>query len=282
MHGAAPALVRPASASYGLAMVAIARPQSSRIMRILFAVLAALGLVTGAAALPAAAAPPPSYVALGDSIAAGTGGGTYLNACLQTPGSYPALLGANANLGCYGATTANFITQQAPLVPPGVRNVTITVGANDVGDAQVTAACVVNPSTTACTGALYNAVFVLLPQLPAKLRATIAAVRAKAPGAHITLTGYPMLFTVSGLPAAEQPVAEQINGATALLNSTIALTAVTDHASYADVTWEFLGHGLGSPSPWIHPFSPGDPASFHPTATGYALGYVPSVRPFVR
>lgn len=263
-------------------MVATSPRSTSRIVRILLALLAALGLVTGAAALPAAAAPPPSYIALGDSIAAGTGGGTYLNACLQTPGSYPALLGANANLACYAATTADVIAQQAPLLPKGVRNVTITVGANDVGDAQVAAACAVNTSTTTCSSTLYNSLFVLLPQLPAKLRATIAAVRGKTPGAHITLTGYPMLFTVSGLPAAEQPAAEQINGATALLNSAIAMTAVTDGASYADVTWAFLGHGLGSPSPWIHPFTPGDPASFHPTATGYALGYVPSVRPFVR
>ncbi|WP_052207585.1 GDSL-type esterase/lipase family protein [Sinomonas humi] len=263
-------------------MVATSRPQSPRILRILLAVLAALGLITGAAALPAAAAPPPSYVALGDSIAAGTGGGAYLNQCLQTAGSYPALLGAGANLGCYGATTADVIATQAPLVPPGVRDVTITVGANDVGDAQVTAACVTNPSSTACSSALYNSVFVLLPQLPGKLRATIAAVRAQAPAAHITLTGYPMLFTVSGLPASEQPVAAEINGATALLNSTIAFTALGDKASYADVTWAFLGHGVGSPSPWIHPYTPGDPASFHPTARGYALGYVPSVRPFVR
>ncbi|WP_138444529.1 SGNH/GDSL hydrolase family protein [Sinomonas susongensis] len=263
-------------------MVATTPRPTARIARLILAVLAALGLVTGIATLPAAAAPPLSYVALGDSIAAGTGGGTYLNACLQTPGSYPALLGAQSNLACYGATTADVIAKQAPLVPSGVRDVTITIGANDVGDAQVSGACVVNPSATACSAALYNSVFVLLPHLPAKLQATIAAVRSKAPGAHITLTGYPMLFTVSGLPPAEQPAAAQINGATALLNATIATAAVTHGASYADVTWAFLGHGLGSPSPWIHPFTPGDPASFHPTATGYALGYVPSVRPFVR
>jgi lysophospholipase L1-like esterase len=257
------------------------QPRSSRVIRMLLAVLAALGLVAGAT-LPAQAATPPSYFALGDSIAAGTGGGTYLNDCLQTPGSYPALLGADANLACYGATTADVISRQAPLVPAGVRNVTITVGANDVGDAPVVFACTSDPASASCSDALHTAVFVLLPQLPAKLRATIAAVRAKAPSAHITFTGYPLLFTVSGLPPALQPVAAQINGATALLNSTIAVTALTSGASYTDVTLAFLGHGLGSPSPWIHGFTPNDPASFHPTAAGYALGYVPAVRPFVR
>lgn len=269
-----------------------ARPFTVRITRAVLAALAAVGLVAGTAALPAQAldaqapaaqaAPPPSYVALGDSIAAGTGGGAYLNQCLQTPGSYPALLGANANLGCYGATTAEVIAGQVPAVPARTRNVTITVGANDVGDRAVATACATGPATTACSEALHNSVFVLLPQLPARLRATIAAVRAKAPSAHITLTGYPLLFTLSGLPAAEVPVAAQINGAVALLNSTIAFTSLSDGASYADVTLAFLGHGIGSPSPWIHPFVAGDPASFHPTATGYALGYAPAVAPFVR
>ena len=256
--------------------------QPARIIRTLLAALAALGLITGAAVLPAQAAPTPSYVALGDSIAAGTGGGAYLNACLQTAGSYPALLGASANLGCYAATTTDVIASQVPLVPATVRDVTITVGANDVGDAQVASACGVDPASATCQQAIDTSIFVLLPQLPAKLRATIAAVRAKAPRAHITLTGYPLLFTVSGLPAAEQPVAAQINGAVTILNSTIAVTSLTDGTGYADVTLAFLGHGIGSPSPWIHPFTPGDPASFHPTATGYALGYVPAVSPFVR
>ncbi|WP_415855962.1 GDSL-type esterase/lipase family protein [Sinomonas sp. G460-2] len=264
-----------------------AQPFSVRIIRTVLAALAAIGLVAGAAALPspalaAQAAAPPSYVALGDSIAAGTGGGTYLNACLQTPGSYPALLGANANLGCYAATTADVMAQQVPLLPSTTQRVTVSVGANDVGDRAVATACATGPASTACSQALHDAVFVLLPQLPAKLRATIAAIRAKAPAAHITLTGYPLLFTLSGLPVAEQPVAAQINGAVALLNSTIAFTSLSDGASYADVTFAFFGHGIGSPSPWIHPFVAGDPASFHPTAEGYARGYVPAVAPFVR
>ncbi|NUP73141.1 MAG: SGNH/GDSL hydrolase family protein [Sinomonas sp.] len=254
----------------------------ARIVRILFAVLAALGLVTGAAALPAEAAAPPSYFALGDSVAAGTGGGAFINSCGQTANSYPALLGAMANLSCFGATTQDVIAHQVPALPSTARNVTITVGANDIGDAQVTAACATAPGSSACTQAIDNAIFVLLPQLPAKLDSTIAAVHAKAPRARITLTGYPLLFTVSGLPVALQPTAAQINAATALLNSTIAVSSLTRGAGYADVTLRFFGHGLGSPDPWINPFVPGDPGSFHPTATGYRLGYVPSVAPFLR
>ncbi|MEA5453709.1 SGNH/GDSL hydrolase family protein [Sinomonas sp. JGH33] len=255
--------------------------KATRFTRAVLSLLAALGLMAGTAALPASAAPSTRYVALGDSIAAGTGGGAFLNACLQTASSYPALLGASANEACFGATTADVVATQVPGLPPTVRSVTITVGANDVGDVQVAVACTTDPTSLACQQALYDAVFVLLPQLPAKVTATIAAVRSRAPGAQITLTGYPLLFTVSGLPASEQPIAAEINTATALLNSTIGGTALVNSVHFADVTSKFLGHGLGSSDPWINPFTPGDPGSFHPTATGYGEGYVPVVAPLL-
>ena len=63
---------------------------------------------------PVAAAPDSSpvdkYVALGDSVAAGQGGGDYVDACLRSPAGYPALLDAQPkvsllrNAACTGAT----------------------------------------------------------------------------------------------------------------------------------------------------------------------------------
>jgi lysophospholipase L1-like esterase len=159
--------------------------------------------------------------------------------------------------------------------------VTITVGANDVGAGNVAQVCL-GPDAGACQSAI-AASTADLQTLPGKLAPMIAAVRAKAPNAVITLTGYPLLFTVQGLPLAQQPVAAQINGATALLNTTIAATALRNRALYADVSWRFLGHGIGSADPWIH--APGDSSNwfdaFHPNSKGYTLGYVPAVRPFV-
>lgn len=257
----------------------------SAIARAFLALLTAVGLVAGASALPASAASPQTYFGLGDSIAAGTGGGTPLNACVQTAAAYPTQLNGT-NLGCFGAKTQDVIDSQVPSVPANTRTVTITVGANDVGVGAVVAACI-NPATpTLCQQELNNSTTSLLPQLPAKLAGTIASVRAKAPNARITLTGYPLLFTVSGLPTALQPVAAEINAATALLNTTIATTALRNGALYTDVTWRFLGHGYGSAAPWINgPIDNGsgglDPSSFHPNYAGYTYGYVPAVRPFV-
>lgn len=261
----------------------------SPITRAFLALLTAFGLVAGTAILPASAASPPTYFGLGDSIAAGTGGGavptdptTY--PCFQTAAAYPTQLNGT-NLGCFEAKTGDVQTQAGAL-NGSVKTVTITVGANDVEVGAVVAACM-NPATPAlCQQQLSYSTTVLLPQLPKKLSTTIAAVRSTAPYARIVLTGYPLLFTVSGLDPALQPVATEINAATALLNATIAGTALRNGASYTDVTWRFLGHGYGSgPASWINgPIVTAtglDPASFHPNAVGYTLGYVPAVRPFV-
>lgn len=260
---------------------------ASGIMRALLTLLTALGLVAGVSAIPAAAAPPSmTYYGLGDSIAAGTGAvmPTPAVPCLQnTTFAYPNQLGAAQNLGCYGATTTD-VQNQANSLPSNVRNVTITVGANDVDAGNVAVTCVTLPAQ--CQQAIAYSTLVLLPQLPAKLTATISLIHAKAPAAHITFTGYPLLFTVPGLPSADQPVASEINAATTALNQTIALTALTRAARYVDVTLPFYNHGIGSPAPWINPLTLSatttwDPGSFHPNAAGYTLGYVPAVARFL-
>jgi len=258
----------------------------SRLVHALLTFLTALGLIAGVSAIPAAASPTSTYYGLGDSIAAGTGATPYLSGpCLQSPLAYPTQLKAARNLGCYGATTSDVQSTQVPQLPGDVRNVTLTVGANDVGAGNVAITCETQ-SAAQCQQSIANSTL-LLPQLPAKLAATITAVRAKATGAHVTLTGYPVLFTVPGLPASEQAIATEINAATTALNQTIALTALNSGAGYVDVTLLFYGHGIGSPDPWIN--SPTvnpltgtlDPGSFHPNAAGYTRGYVPAVAPFL-
>jgi len=260
----------------------------SRLIHALLTFLTALGLIVGVSAIPAAASPPSTYYGLGDSIAAGTGATipTDLTVpCLQTPYAYPTQLGATKNLGCYGATTSYVQSTQVPQLSANVRIVTITVGANDVGAGNVAITCATGTATS-CQQAIAYSTLVLLPRLPAKLAATISAVHAKAPGARITFTGYPLLFTVSGLPASEQPVATEINAVTSALNQTIALTALTRGARYADVTLPFYGHGIGSLVPWINNLTVNstgnwDPGSFHPNYAGYTYGYVPAIAPFL-
>ncbi|WP_433874706.1 SGNH/GDSL hydrolase family protein [Sinomonas atrocyanea] len=256
----------------------------SRFLRAFLSLIAALGLVAGISAVPASAATPSTYFGLGDSVAAGTGGADYIDqTCLRTLQAYPTQLGGT-NAACFGATatgTDNSVVSQSANLNASMTRVTITVGANDIGAGQVANICM-GTDTTACQTAIAGAT-AALKDLPTGLTTAIQAVRTKAPRALITLTGYPLLFTVQGLPLAQQPVAAQINGAIALLNTTIAATALRNRALYADVSWRFLGHGIGSADPWIH--APGDSSNwfdaFHPNSKGYTLGYVPAVRPFV-
>ncbi|GAB3278896.1 hypothetical protein GCM10027449_19240 [Sinomonas notoginsengisoli] len=259
----------------------------SPLARAILALLTAFGLVAGITALPASADSGPAYLGLGDSVAAGTGGSIYVDAqCLRTATAYTTQLGG-VNAACYGATTDQIGGQAtAAGLNPATKRVTITVGANDVNVGGVAAACVpVQPdqpiNQTACQNEIAYSTTVLLPQLPLKIAKAISDVRGQAPNARITLTGYPLLFTVSGLPAALQPVATQINLATAALNATIAGSALRSGALYTDVTWRFLGHGYGSLQPWINAPSTTDPGALHPNDAGYTLGYVPAVRPFV-
>ena len=83
------------------------------VARLVTMLIALAGFVT-VGALPAAAGKSGTvqYVALGDSYAAGQGGGDYLNDCLESPNGYPYLLDPKmridlrANVACTGASTS--------------------------------------------------------------------------------------------------------------------------------------------------------------------------------
>ena len=267
-------------------------------------VLAALALTAGFAAAPATADPQPIYIGLGDSYAAGTGGGAYLpnsfpapTDCRQTVSAYSTQL-SGANWGCFGYTTegVSAVVTGASLDPatsPFLAKasvITVTVGGNDIDTGAVAANCVPSTATAGCRAALFNSLAVKLPQLPAKIKAMVALIKQKAPRAKVVLTGYPRLFTVNDFMTAEQKTAAKtINSAADLLNATIALSALATRTKYVSVTNQFINHGVGSADPWIVGLQPvcqltatcapgAQPLdTFHPTATGHTSGYKAAV-----
>lgn len=262
--------------------------------------LATIALVAGFAAAPASAAPAPSpvYIALGDSYAAGTGGGQYIAPpldlpfeCLQTQAAYGTALGG-LNLGCFGARTTDVSTTVKKLHGPGLATataVTVTVGGNDINTGQVALACTVSFSSPTCSAALYDSLVVKLRDLPGKINTMLKDVKSEAPNATIVLTGYPRLFTVStGLTAQQALAARSMNSAADLLNATIAYSALVNRVRYVSVAERFSGHGIGSADPWIVAPAglciPGANCStsaadtFHPTAAGYSGGYVEALK----
>ena len=238
-------------------------------------VLAASGVAAGA--LPAGAAPVTptnKYVALGDSYAAGQGGGDYLNDCLQSPNGYPALLdavkGTNLlrNVSCAQATTDDVTDTQLAALNRGTTLVTLTVGGNDLNVAGIAAVCL-SPDLAACQQAISDATyFVSSGQLSAALADTYAQIDAAAPRAHTIVTGYPYLFE----PSETDVRITQLNNATTLLNQAIQFAVVQAQLAdasieYVDVSGAFFGHGIGSLEPWI--YMPTEPDAFHPTPAGY-------------
>ncbi|MFF2318980.1 SGNH/GDSL hydrolase family protein [Arthrobacter sp. NPDC058097] len=275
------------------------QPSRRRIAR-LTGVLAAL-VLAGLTAAPASADRFDSYVALGDSYAAGQGAGPYVDACLRSDHGYPALLDAARKIGlagnaaCSGATTAAVRAAQIPSLSKKVDLVTITAGGNDLDSIGALVVCSQDPGA-ACTAALAQRAAVLQTALnsPADspffqdLLAMLNDVKAKAPRADIYVTGYPLLFEPGAGPAAAP-----INGLTQQLNAVIARAARQadggrSKVEYVDVSQAFSGHGIGSAQPWIVGLPPLCTASatcgsqtadiFHPTADGYTKGYAASIR----
>ena len=277
-------------------MTARRRPLVARFV----ATLVALAAILTIGSLPAAAKTGGigQYVALGDSYAAGQGGGadSYVNACLQSTNGYPALLDAQktihlrASPTCTGATTSDVLTKQLSALKRGTKLVTLTVGAPDLGLSAVLAACTAG-TPTQCGAAIQSA-FLLLPttcdgesELGDRLTDVYAAVAGAAPHAHIVVAGYPLLFElVPGDP--DLAVKVQINAATTLLNCAIQ-NAVTDARTaganivYVDLTAAFAGHGIGGTGvPFINP--PGTRLeAFHPTAAGY-VAYAAAIAAVLR
>lgn len=221
-----------------------------------------------------------AYAALGDSYAAGFGGGDYGPLpCLRSPNGYAAQLASDpgnvhvALRGCTGATTADIAGQLGGL-DHRTRFVSLTVGANDLGLAAVTAACLTGTAEQ-CEDAIDAAAFIAQNVLPANLAGALAQVRAVAPRAVVAVTGYPYLLD----PVI--PVSGEVNGGIAVLNGVIL--GVVGQAGpgfvYVDVTPAFVGHGIGSTDEWIVSPALQTPDAFHPNPAGHTA-YAAAVRPF--
>lgn len=214
-----------------------------------------------------------AYAALGDSFAAGVGGGGYLDTCLTSPAGYPSLLGADpgvhhvALLACSGSTTADVTTQLAALTRQ-TKLVTVTVGGNDLGLNALASACVAG-TVDDCLAAVAVAQS-RLPQLAIDLGTTFASIAAAAPKATVVVTGYPLLFE-----SPTDPRKLAVNQGVLLLNDLIEASAAAAGLLYVDVEPVFAGHGLDGGDPWIHGLASLE--ALHPTVVGYQA-YAQAIR----
>lgn len=271
-----------------------------RIMKrriVTLATAAALGLTLLLGGAPAATAvghPGASYVALGDSEAAGTGNLPYVDRdCLRSAKSYPMILGASlggvASSACVGATTSDVLARQLADLGPATQLVTVTVGINNADWQAVLEGCSSVGTPLQCQTA-YGAALAALADLPQRIGELAGTVRTLAPNARIAVTGYPLLFgdvtgscslgAYQGKPVSISAAqAQLVNLGIAGVNAAIAggvagYAALTSDIGigYVDVTAAFDGHGLcDTGQRWISGLVSGQATfvrSFHPNAAG--------------
>src|SRR5688500_13684864 len=172
---------------------------SSRRLAVLGSALA--GLLTPLLVQPAQAAAP-VYVALGDSYASGTGTRSYISDgtdCQRSTKAYPSLIAAARGYAlnfraCSGARVADVTNTQLSALTTATTYVTISVGGNDAGFADVLTTCAQPGWMSNCNGAINTAQAYINNTLPTQLSNLYAAIRARAPYAKVVVVGYPRIF----------------------------------------------------------------------------------------
>jgi lysophospholipase L1-like esterase len=269
------------------------------------ALIAAVGL--GAILLPGRAVAAPTiarYVALGDSYTAGPGipsQVTWPAGCRRSDHDYPALVNATLraatfrDMSCSGATTASMIGAQPTMtggsnpaqlsaLTPHTTLVTLGIGGNDIGFAEVLGTCARvsgrEPAGSACRDyyrrdgrdELADRVAAVGP----KVAATLRAIARHAPGAEILVVGYPTILPDSGpgcfpkIPFSPRDVA-YLRQTEQALNAVLATRAGQADAVFVDTYRPSIGHDICAPpgSRWVESLVLASPAApMHPNALG--------------
>ena len=252
------------------------------------AAITAITAVNYVAVAPAASATAAvNYVALGDSYSSGLGAGDNISSsgsCDRSTLAYPeqwadaSSPASFVSVACSGATTADVLDSQVSALSARTTLVSITIGGNDAGFSSVMETCVLAP-TSSCLNAVAAVESFIANQLPARLDTTLQAIRADAPSAKVVVLGYPDLYDLStsgfciGLSTADRAALNQ--GANAL-DGALQAAALANQDTFADVRSQFAGHQICDSDSWLHAVDIfAISSSYHPTAAGQDLGYLP-------
>ena len=221
----------------------------------------------------------PEYVALGDSYAAGVGAGDYdagSGQCRRSHNAYPELwqsvhgYASFRFAACSGATTQNVLDSQASELTAGTGLVTLTVGGNDIGFADVMTTCTLG-SDRSCVAAVDRSRQVIATEVPGRLDRVFGQVKTQAPGARVVVLGYPRLFEqrdcLGGLSEAKR---NAINAGADQLADVTAARAASAGATFVDMRTSFAGHGICGAEPWLHALTSPTGDSYHPNGAGQA------------
>lgn len=260
-----------------------------RLTALVASLLVTLPLLLWAAPSHAAA---PSYVALGDSYSSGVGTRSYISdgtSCQRSVYAYPSLIAAQRGYtldfrACSGATVADVTNKQLSALTASTRYVTISVGGNDAGFADVLTECALPGWASNCNGAINNAQAIINNTLPGRLSTLYASIRSRASVATVVVVGYPRIFNGEDCNALTwfSPTEEsRLNQTADLLNSKLSAAAAARGFAFANPTSRFVGHAVCDSPEWLNGLSNPVSESYHPNRTGHSSGYAPLVSPLL-
>jgi lysophospholipase L1-like esterase len=254
------------------------------------AAVAAPALVATTAAPAQAAAP--SYVALGDSYASGLGTRSYVDgsSCKRSDLAYPRLVARQRGYAlsfqaCSGATVSSVTNNQLAALRSSTAFVTISVGGNDAGFADVLTECATPAWAGDCDRAIDGAQAYIRTTLPGRLSTLYSSIRSRAPQAKVVVVGYPRVFmgedcnALTWFSPAEQT---RLNATADQLNARLSAAASARGFSFANPTARFTGHAVCDDPEWLNGLSNPVAESYHPNRLGHSSGYTPLVAGLLR
>lgn len=248
---------------------------------VLVALLGVLGTV------PAHAAET-NYVALGDSYSAGVGTRDKQDNCYRSPYGYPALIADNYGLSldyqaCSGAVTADVRNNQVGALSSVTTHVSMTIGGNDAGFADVLSECALPGWLSDCEGAIAEGNAVIDNDLPGRYDTLFGAIASRAPNATVAIGGYPWIFNGEDCNAATffSPEEEAaLNAGVDNLDALIEAKSDSHAFAYVDPRPAFDGHAVCDDPEWINGLSNPIEESYHPNRDGnrgYAALFGPAL-----
>ena len=233
------------------------------------------------------------YAALGDSYSSGEGNPPFdpgtdepLNGCHRSPAGWPRIIARQdprirmvGHIACSGATSRalrHWYNSEPPqlrqLASRRVDLVTITIGGNDIGFAEVLTDCYV--SDCVVDGGTARARRRIEHRLPGILARDYRGLKAAAPGATLVVVGYPRLFPSSRTQQAgcrwlSDRERVTLNRLAGVLDRTIQRSARRAGLHYVSVLRALDRHELCTKDSWVYPIGPvGGQLRGHPLRPG--------------
>ncbi|MCE0447339.1 SGNH/GDSL hydrolase family protein [Streptomyces tricolor] len=222
----------------------------------------------------------------------GVGAGDYLASgkeCKRSSRAYP-VLWAEAHApasfsfaACSGAGVDEVLTEQLGHLSPRTGLVTLTVGGSDTGFVGVLATCSAGRHRRVpvrpVPGPHHHGRLPRGEPRPSLHGHPEPGSRRPCRGARLPAPVPPPGRLPTGLGDSERA---DLNDAVDHLNAVIARRAAAHGFTFADVTAAFAGHEICSARPWLRSVDVlAITESYHPTAPGQSLGYLPGPQPGV-